>query len=138
MAGALALETFKKNAILYHPTNHSPNLLPLPSSVPSSLLSQSKMASALALKTFKKNAMFYHPICRKMVAADLGLRLNPDGSLEEGLTEGGKEGGVEEAKGGKKVWGEGCPLSQEAMLLVGVGVGAAVLAGLFVLLRKRK
>ena len=93
------------------------------------------MASALALEIFKKNALFYHPICRKMVAADLGLRLAPDGSLEEGPAEGGKEGGVKDVK---NVWGEGCPLSQEAILLVGVGMGAAVLAGLFILLRQKR
>ncbi|GAB5030618.1 leukotriene a4 hydrolase [Nannochloropsis oceanica] len=98
-------------------------------------LYKSKMASSLALEIFKKNAMFYHPICRKMVAADLGLRLASDGTLEEGPMEGGKKRGVKDVKWG---WGEGCPLSQEAMLLVGVGLGAAMLAGLFVLLRQKR
>ena len=102
-------------------------------------LGKSKMSSALALDTFKKHAMFYHPICRKMVAADLGLKLAADGTIAEpGGAGAGVGGGLGKEEGGKKKAGCECPLSEDARVLVGVGVAAAALVGLVVVLRAKR
>lgn len=103
-------------------------------------LFKSPMAQTLAVETFTRTAAFYHPICRKMVAADLGLKLDASGAVVAaagaaprvgaagGAGEGGKCGG-----GGK-----GGLLSSPARVAVVVGVVAAVAGVVVVAVRANK
>ncbi len=101
-------------------------------------LFKSPMARQLALDTFQAHAACYHPICRKMVAADLGLKLGPDGALltaggaagEAGGGLGGSQaGGAGGGKGrGAGLWWSSSPPAARAALVVGVLAAAAGVA----------